>query len=929
MLESWILSKLSQKINDSIIIIRDPQRMIVSGAKAVDGWADGHGFTVLFCSGNLAFREMYESIRDDSDAKILLVDRSRTGTLFYPDLQALAGKNNILSLSLREFLTDQTGDQAWPKLVDDRELGSVLLEDVPETFKVYRDLRQIAENRLSDSDLYKIALGSALKINPFKKLNPGEIRRLCIEQHARLENLKNRLPIEVMAALHSEIARAPKPFCWLLERDPELIMRAFNLAAILRQHGLDYGLLMANVDPLLHDYKEIDPHFLDQAIQDQLLADPDQILDDVRSVEDSLGKNPAGLALILRDQLKLDGPQNAQAVLQKERLSNLVRCLALASLLVDLILNKDLKFHHTVLKELENQERDASLPALRRPSEQWLALTTTYRRAVSVYELNAILIRTASQLKIADAKDLEFSTFNQAWNCERLNRLDFYLSELERLLRVGDLLPLPLGSLWPEMTKRWNDARQAFQQTNATAQQALNLVNLRFQDFYRLHYTKWLERSDIPVIFTHQFLARMLKPHWDPTKGPKAVILVFDGMRTDAWDEFLRPVLEERYELIQSLAGSAILPTETDLSRKAISAGALPVDFPPGSLRENELLKAWLKANLEFTPNFQIIRDSETESFGMVVRYSSPRLEYIVFNFTDENLHHNPLELALIYRNVVNELIQQEVRRVLRDLPEEAMIFVTSDHGFSPMPSQVIPIPSNILADDHDVKYRNARTLQKLAAPDAEKTLDFDIRVMGIPKFSPSSRLKDVNYVLFPRPGFIFKRPRGPHVPDKYSHGGLSMAECLVPMAVFGPRKDAQRLVNIESLRQAGSASEGEALELEITLQAAQLFVQDTPITLSFNQEEIPTRKEIFNGNRKIITVRWSPKLGDIQPEAREAGSLVLPVSVLLSYREGERLVRISKGLDVRIKLDTSRLRRRLDSKLDLLMGKVPKELKG
>jgi len=50
---------------------------------------------------------------------------------------------------------------------------------------------------------------------------------------------------------------------------------------------------------------------------------------------------------------------------------------------------------------------------------------------------------------------------------------------------------------------------------------------------------------------------------------------------------------------------------------------------------------------------------------------------------------------------------------------------------------------------------------------------------------------------------------------------------------------------------------------------------------------------------------------------------------VLLSYREGEQLVRTSRAADVRIKLDTTRLRRRLDSKLDLLMGRVPNKLKG
>ena len=51
--------------------------MIRTGAPAVDGWAKEIGFTVLSCSGNLALREMYETLRDDSSAKVILVDRTR------------------------------------------------------------------------------------------------------------------------------------------------------------------------------------------------------------------------------------------------------------------------------------------------------------------------------------------------------------------------------------------------------------------------------------------------------------------------------------------------------------------------------------------------------------------------------------------------------------------------------------------------------------------------------------------------------------------------------------------------------------------------------------------------------------------------------------------------------------------------------------
>ena len=171
MIDSWILSKLEPLEGKPVIILCDPQRMIVSGAHVVDGWAEEHSYTVLFCTGNLALREMYEAIREDAEAKVLLVDRSRTGTLFYPDLQVRAGKENILLLSLREFLIEQTGDPAWPKQVDQRELSGLLLEDLPAALQAYHNVRQVDPNRFSDSDLHKIALGAALRINPFKRLS--------------------------------------------------------------------------------------------------------------------------------------------------------------------------------------------------------------------------------------------------------------------------------------------------------------------------------------------------------------------------------------------------------------------------------------------------------------------------------------------------------------------------------------------------------------------------------------------------------------------------------------------------------------------------------------------------------------------------------------------------------------------------------------
>ena len=121
MIEQWIPHKSEPLKQERLIIIHDPQRMIQPGARVVDGWAEEHGYTVLLCAGNLALREMVETIRDDAEARILVVDRSRSDAklpLFYPDLDALARPRRQIHLSLRDFLVELTGDSRWPQ--DDR-----------------------------------------------------------------------------------------------------------------------------------------------------------------------------------------------------------------------------------------------------------------------------------------------------------------------------------------------------------------------------------------------------------------------------------------------------------------------------------------------------------------------------------------------------------------------------------------------------------------------------------------------------------------------------------------------------------------------------------------------------------------------------------------------------------------------------------------
>ena len=929
MIEQWILEKIEPHKRAPLIILRDPQRVIQPGAHVVDGWAEENGFSVLFCAGNLALREMYETIRDDAETRVLVVDRSRAEAripLFYPDLAAVASPKCKVTLSLRDFLVEKTGDAHWPYLVDDRNLSRLILANLPDTLRAYEQLRQVNPGRFSDSDLYKIVLGAVLKVNPFRTLSATEIRRLCVEQHQALESISGILPSDVMETLRRTISRAPKPFCWLLERDPALIVRAFTLAAIMHQHGLEYQILLSNLDPALHDYRMIEPQFLDQATQEQLAADPDLVLADVKDAETFLQQDPARLAFLLRDRLQVDDPKHAVRVLENERLSLLVRGMALLSLLADLLANKKVGFHTTVVELLDRQAEEASTLAVRRPTESWQTLQSAYCQAIAVYQLAARLVEHAKRFAVTPATELTFAEFDQLWNQERLNRLDYYASALERTLRVGNLFPLPMNAFWPELAGRWEKARQALKVTVQAIGDVQNLIDARFQDLYRLHYGAWIRQPDAPVVFTHQFLSRMVGAHWDPKSGRKAVVMVFDGLRTDAWDEILRPVFEERFRVIESRPGSALIPTETYLSRKALSAGCLPEAFT--ATRELDLLKSWLKDYMGQSPHFEAVCDDDTVDSGMTVRYVSDPFEYIVFNFTDRNLHNNDAELALIYNTTVATIIREDVRSVLRELPDDALVFVTSDHGFAPVPAPVIRVPDRIVADRHDVKYRYVLATDQMEGVHSKDVIEFDARVLGIPTHSETNKDVPIHYALFPRPGHTLRRPSGPHRPDRYTHGGLSLAECLVPMVVLGPQEKGVPLLRIESVQQVGSVSEGEELEIEIAVAAAQTAVPDLSVSLSFSRDEIPTRREVFRGARTTYTVRWQPRLGDLTDEDRQQREIILPVTVILTYRQGGETVRLSVTADVRVKLDPTRLRRRVDSKLDLLMGVVPKGLK-
>lgn len=944
MLDDWIIQHLNPLRNESLVLVADPQRMIRAGAQAVDGWAKESGFTVLFCSGNLALREMYENLRDDSNAKVILVDRSREKAkvpLFYPDLEARCKPKARLVFTLRDFLVEATGDTKWPSLVNnDRNLSRLILENLNESLAAHRQLRDVDDHRFQDSDLYKIVLGATLGINPFKKLSPGEIRRLCIEHHDRLENIKNlfmgNASDEVNDGLNhlkEQITKADKPWCWMLDNDPQTVVRAFTLAAIMHQHGLEYEILLANFDTRLERFKNIPKKSVNDAIKDMLKANPDQVAEDVALVESFLREEPnSRIAFLLADRCKLDVPEEAKKVLLSEKLSPLVRSMAMLSLLIDLLTHRKIAFHKEIIKNVwdeENGKASSTSVAMRRPTPQWSTLLDAYNRAIQLLEISDHLNGEARKLKVVPTKDLTFEQFDKLWNKDHANRLDYYTSGLRRLLLVGDILPISKTDFWPQLASRWETVQKKFTEYVNAIDRDLEMVNSRFQDLYLAHYTEWIKQPDSPVIFTHQFIPRVLKTNWDPQSGKKAIILIFDGLRVDAWEGLVRPILEEKYDVEKSFAGSAILPSETQLSRKAISAGCLPIEFT--STTENVLLEGALSKHLGLTIKFKVEKQDDTVESGISARYISPQLDMVIFNFTDKKLHNNKDDLSFIYDTVVRETLRQDVRSILRELPNDATIFILSDHGFTPVPQPEFLVPNNVVTDSSDVKYRVARLKTPLNTEDAKKAIQFKASEMGISdKIKRATGGWSFNHIMFPRPGLTLRRHQGKHDPERYTHGGLSLAECMIPIAVLLPKVKYEPLFDFEELKFLGSLAEGQPLEVVVVAKAKSRVSDEVLFQLLFETEfeELQPRKEFFSGTEQQYSLRWTPKVDNPTLEEQTRGYVTRQFTAVAIYRSNNRTIRSTVHGSVNIQLDSTRIRRRLDPRLDGIMGMVPAALR-
>jgi hypothetical protein len=970
-IEKWFVSQLENVKTSHRVLVRDGLHLLPEANGEIHRFARENKFTVIVAATNLAFRELYEkAVGDKSVGKLLILDRaperrrkqhstSKAPPPFYPDLLATIPEKAQLSIDLQSYLKEVTNDPNWPAQANDPQYAKLISRHIDGVLRAHRNLRTIHESRFTDVDLQQIVSFAAMGIpeSAFKQLGPEDYWKIGLIGHSGLQDLK-RLTPEIAEQIEKRLKTAEPPFCWLANHDTDLVLRAFYLSVVLSQHFNHWNLVLAKIDPSLATLESIPEHVLARAAEQLVELDPEQASNDMASVEDSLDKDR--LKYLLFEQLELSQPSKFTAVVVKEEYSTLVRSLAMLLALDDLTSSSpDVESHKIINRHISEERLSSKNLVDRRPSQTWSHLKQAYELTTELIGLKEQLRLANRNLGVLKPSQLDVAYFTDHWNNKRLNRIEYFLSILERLLDSGEFLPRPERELPANFGTALVRIRDRVHELAVECQKGLDQFNARYQELIQLQYASWV-RTDAPVVLTSQFLRRCLKPNWDP-KNEKAVVLVFDGMRYDIWDELLRPMLEDRMELVSEFDAISILPSETHITRKALAAGTHTDEFNVLT-SEDKLLKDGLKRSMNLDIDVEVI-NPESAGTGETVRYRAGNLDYFIFELCDKELHHIRMKtlpdgrqvaarpLAFVYQQHIKNIIDTEVMAIVRNLEPGTKVFVTADHGFGWVHRNRVSIEATLLNEPDDCSYHNAWLKETLAnahspARVRENVLEYtvtDLRMHAtesvIDVTTRNKWEKQFKSVIFPRVGYALARPGRQFNPDAYTHGGVSIQELTIPMAVLRVRNKDDGGVTLGEISGPSEILEGQEAEFRLRISKMDFgnplfdsadFRVDVEATYAKSPNLDPARNQVLYVAAKGADAiyRFVPSANDATSDERKSGEMERTLTITVTFAYGSKRIRKTRTHKFRLKLNSEKINRRVPSHLGNILGLTPKSMR-
>ena len=333
----------------------------------------------------------------------------------------------------------------------------------------------------------------------------------------------------------------------------------------------------------------------------------------------------------------------------------------------------------------------------------------------------------------------------------------------------------------------------------------IQTCNKEFVQFVEDNYEKWMQGNNRPVL-PNDVISKYVKPLLDEDK--RVLLLVVDCMRYDHFKTLL-PIFESLFR-VKIHPAFSLLPTATPYSRNAIFSGIFPDEmisrYPKqkedfkldsSSLNQHErefLIDNLKKLNLQHKSMHyhKIWAVNEGKKFlNRVKDFSKQDLLAMVVNFVDI-LAHKSSQMDVLREMVPNEsgyriavkswFENSWLFQVLKYLSEMGWsVVLTSDHGSIKVKNDTLVLANRDASSGIRYKYgRNINTNDKnaLIIKDPER--------YRLPSLGPQPSYiiaKSENYFVYPNDAHKFQSK----FKNSFQHGGISMEEMMIPIAVMEP----------------------------------------------------------------------------------------------------------------------------------------------
>lgn len=341
--------------------------------------------------------------------------------------------------------------------------------------------------------------------------------------------------------------------------------------------------------------------------------------------------------------------------------------------------------------------------------------------------------------------------------------------------------------------------------------------------------------------------------------GVVNLVLVIDNLGW-TFSQMLRDMFQERgYFLAGAEPYLAMLPSETEISKKCLLAGAVGYQSIDDKTYKGMIEKGWVPYFNDKA--FRYISDIGSLSAIETIDAASYVVNYLAI---DKALHKSADEIGMPHRDHIYHLLERLVENTIlfiekHALQENIRIHVLSDHGSTRIPAtmQNDLDPTFFKTTGFEARSHRYVTVSSERFAGLAENLNLDCF------FLPANDFLNPENVLCARRGNRFL----PTEKNFYVHGGLLPEEIIVPYLVFEPATISTQYLTV-LLKKNEFRYRMETVDLEIGNPNDSAVEQIQVSLLNGNVESEPIRITFLNGkNNKVIQIKARFKVTSILEE--------------------------------------------------------------